>query len=55
MTVGNRHKYQTPSSTSSAAVTSKLGVKKAEIAYMLLWLFMLVAWSAILIGNLILI
>ena len=26
--------------------------RKAEVAYILLWIFMLVAWSSILIGNL---
>ena len=48
MTVDSRHKYQTPSSSSS---TNKMWIKKAELAYMLLWLFMLLAWSAILIGE----
>merc|ERR1712107_494495 len=43
----DKYKYQAASSTSG---NQRFQIKKAEVAYMLLWLFMLVAWSSILIG-----
>ena len=65
MSAEDKYKYQAASSTSGnqrfqikkvkiqfpGLYSYFLVVHQAEVAYMLLWLFMLVAWSSILIGE----